>query len=325
MAVSLLRRLAADAPTPVYAVAGRGGRDAVRSLRLDDGLDLVASPRHATVLLVVGAVSEEQVDALRQVHDQVGEPRGAVWWSGAAPDDAMRGALPDAIHVQEGAAAAARRVHRALLMGERPSSAVLGPGENPTDWQGVGPHGQGGKGMMGGTPYGRSMAMTGEDIRDGLQLDRVPVALGPFHAALPHGVVLDVELQGDVVVDCTAWLPTPPWLGEPIDARGMDPTLAWVADLAVAHGLPDRARRLLGLDADDRSAVSAALGSVRRALRPALQGVAVVDGEDALARLDRRLSGDRGAPDPAAYRAELDRHLPGMEWSEAVTAVWSLR
>ena len=51
------------------------------------------------------------------------------------------------------------------------------PTTPPNAWRGVGDHGQGGEGMMGGMPYGRPMAMTAEDIRDGL-------AARPLHRPL---------------------------------------------------------------------------------------------------------------------------------------------
>lgn len=51
--------------------------------------------------------------------------------------------------------------------------------------------------MMGGEPYGRPMAMRAPD-RDGLELDRVPLRLGPFFPHLPPGLTLEVKLQGDV-------------------------------------------------------------------------------------------------------------------------------
>lgn len=43
------------------------------------------------------------------------------------------------------------------------------------------------------------MAMTGEDLRDGLQLDLVGVRIGPFLAWWwPPGLLLDLRFQGDL-------------------------------------------------------------------------------------------------------------------------------
>jgi hypothetical protein len=56
--------------------------------------------------------------------------------------------------------------------------------------------------MTGGTPYGRPLSGTAAD-RDGLQLDQLPVRLGPFFPVFPPGLVLDVKLQGDVLQEIT--------------------------------------------------------------------------------------------------------------------------
>src|SRR3546814_18792006 len=53
--------------------------------------------------------------------------------------------------------------------------------------------------MMGGKPYGRPMAMTDEDLRDGLALDAYTACFGPFLSVLPPGLLLELTLQGDVI------------------------------------------------------------------------------------------------------------------------------
>ncbi|MDP9022378.1 MAG: hypothetical protein M3N57_06700 [Actinomycetota bacterium] len=198
MAVSVGRRLAARAPVPVLAVAGAGARDALLGLRAADGVDPVHSPRHATVLLVGGVIPGELFDAVAHVHDQLPEPRSVVWWGG---DDAGTLGIDGTVAVAPDGdvLGTIQRVHGELVTGERPSTAPVGPAANPVEWRGVGPHGHGGEGMMGGQPYGRRMAMTGPDRRDGLQLDRVPLQVGPALPGFPPGLVLDVELQGDVI------------------------------------------------------------------------------------------------------------------------------
>ncbi len=90
----------------------------------------------------------------------------------------------------------------ALLLGSRASSPPLLPDVDPTPWRGVGPYGQGGKGMTGGVPYGRPLAGLADD-RDGLKLDRLELRLGPFLPVFPPGFVLDVNLQGDVVQEAS--------------------------------------------------------------------------------------------------------------------------
>lgn len=54
--------------------------------------------------------------------------------------------------------------------------------------------------MTGGVPYGRAMTGRAPD-RDGLELDQLPLRVGPFFAPFPPGLVLDVKLQGDVLQD----------------------------------------------------------------------------------------------------------------------------
>ena len=324
MAVSLLRRLAGAAPVSVFVVSGRGARPAVAGLRIDERIEVVDSPRHATVLLIAGEVPADHAPALRRIHDQLPHPRAAFWWTTDDPDPPVRETLPSIELVRDDVGARLVETHRGLLSGSRESTPAFGPGENPTQWKGVGPHGQGGDGMMGGTPYGRSMAMTGEDVRDGLQLDRVPLTLGPYHGALPPGMTLDLELQGDVIVDCSVRSPGTQTLGGqvPGDAHDVDARTLWVADLLRVHGLPDRSRQLLRT-AFDGGNVDGLLSRSRRLLVGALTGVGEIDGADALGRLDNIVAGDAG---PAASHLGhlLGEHLPGMEWSEAVTTAWTL-
>ncbi len=198
MAVSRLGNLATRAPVPVFAVAGIGARTALLGLRAHGRVELVASPRHATVLLVGGAVTEPLVETLAHVHDQVPEPRAVVWWGGEdAASLGISGTVTVATtgHVVD----VLVDVHRELLSGRRRSTPPVGPASNPVSWRGEGPHGQGGEGMMGGQPYGRAMAMTGPDVRDGLQLDRVTLPVGPALPGLPPGLRLELEVQGDVI------------------------------------------------------------------------------------------------------------------------------
>ena len=71
-----LDRLADAAPVPVVVARGLGGHAAVARLRADARVRVVASPRHATVLVVTGAIPHGHLDALAHVHDQVPSPRG---------------------------------------------------------------------------------------------------------------------------------------------------------------------------------------------------------------------------------------------------------
>lgn len=196
----LLRRFAATAPVPVYAIAGGGGAEVVDRLRVQPGLRLELGPRAANVLLVVGRPLPGQVAEIQRAHDQMSLPRAAVWWAGR--DDGPP-PLPDCVVLPPGADAAAvaaslRDVGTALLTGTRSSSAPVLPDVPPNPWRGVGPYAQGGKGMTGGAPYGRPLAGRAKD-RDGLQLDQLVVRIGPAFPVLPAGLALTVQLQGDVV------------------------------------------------------------------------------------------------------------------------------
>lgn len=203
--MSLLDALARSARPPVFCLVGDGGRRRARALRLDGRLRVVDSPRHATVLVIAGELPTALHEAARRVHDQLSTPRGVVVWNreGDQPPFASAVSVGDA----EEPGAAVLQLHRDLLTGRRASTPMLGRPENPVEWKGVGPHGQGGKGMMGGVPYGRAMAMTGDDLRDGLQLDRVAVTVGPFLPWMPPGMRLSVDLQGDVIQCLTPRVP----------------------------------------------------------------------------------------------------------------------
>lgn len=195
--------LAARAPVPVFVAACVGGGETARQLIGRDGIEVVASPRHASLLLVAGGITPALTDPLTQVHDQLPHPRATIWSSGA-PDEALWPTLPSTVP-----AIAADPVpllverYAALLRGDIASEPDLLPDRPANAWDGVGPFGQGGEGMMGGTPYGRPMAMTGAD-RDGLALDQLHLTVGPFLPGLPVGLALDVVLQGELVQEVSS-------------------------------------------------------------------------------------------------------------------------
>jgi len=288
---SLLGRLAAGAPVPVFVLVGRGGEvlaERLDRLSLDPRLRWVDSPRQANVLLVAGGAASRLLRPALRVHDQMSRPRATVWWLPAgerAPADlrlARRlGLAANRLIGGDGTeeAAAADRVaeaivrrHRELLVGVRASEPALLPDEEPAPWRGVGPFGQGGKGMMGGVPYGRPMAMRGAELRDGLELDRLSVRFGPFFPPLATGLVLDVALQGDAIQEVTigsnpfdrpAWRSDgdpQAWDGDPFAVALTRPVslaclerararhhLRWLARVLALHGLDALGRRVLGL------------------------------------------------------------------------------
>ncbi len=192
MAVGWLSRLASDAPVAVFAAVGRDAIERVEDLFLDPRIVRVASPRHADLLLVAGELRGEDQRALKTVHDQIPVPRVTLWWGGE-PLEEM--ASPVWVPLVDDALPHLLRLRSGRSVGE----PDLLPDAPPNPWRGVGPNGQGGKGMMGGVPYGRPMAMTHDDVRDGLQLDEMTVQIGPYLRSWPCGLVLEMALQGDVV------------------------------------------------------------------------------------------------------------------------------
>lgn len=338
MAVSgPLGRLAAAAPAPVFPLCGPGFRNRVEDLGLDGRVELVASPRHATVLLVAGDVPDDCEPAVHRIHDQLPRPRAALWWRGQAVDEI---------------AEEARDLHRRLVTGETGSEDDLLPDEPPNPWRGEGDHGQGGEGMMGGTPYGRPMAMTDDDLRDGLQLDALTVRVGPFLPVLPPGLTLELTLQGDVVQSAEVYR-APFTVELPGDEHTRAAScLRHVARLAALRELSRLARRLLAAARRLESGEAVDVGALRRAVRrsgllialppwlgrldPDLvgrlgghAGQAARGGGDVRSRVRQWLEdaaeppGDRapaGDPPPAETLGEL---LVGLEWGQCVAVLAS--
>ncbi len=285
MAIAWLRRLAAEAAPSIYPCIGPNMQPAVERLFLSRGMRRAASPRHAAILLVAGNMPERAREAVDRLHDQLPHPRTTLHWDGTDdPTDAL-----------------AER-WRALLAGEDESDRL--PDEPPNLWRGKGDHGQGGKGMMGGTPYGRPMAMTGEDVRDGLMLDRYTARFGPFAPMLPPGLVLEVTLQGDVIVAAEA-------RAAPFEQP---------AEAAEPHFCAARLLRLLGLDGDADRVLRGerARGLFRGGAVPRGLGE-VTEGNDVRTRLREWLAGR-----PGTYQApSLPSLIVGAEWHEAMLVLAS--
>ncbi|PEQ11538.1 hypothetical protein B2G71_17075 [Novosphingobium sp. PC22D] len=271
------------------------------------GISLQHSIRHAAILLVAGRYRDTDRSALCRLHDQLPQPRATAWWGAAPLTD-----VHDPVTIAEGddPVPQLRRLDRDLLRGARASEPDWLPDEPPNAWRGKGDHGQGGKGMMGGVPYGRPMAMMGEEMRDGLMLDAMTVTIGPFLRTLPPGLSLELTLQGDVIQQ--ARVATPAYSASGIASE----PLLRAARILELLGLPDLARRARISAArgdDDEGLVAAAR---RRGALLALPA----DLADVRARLDAALR--RGAaPDPGE-ECLVDR-LAGMEWQSALLRVAS--
>lgn len=275
--------LAASGPVPVFAVAGSGMRTAVQDLRLEPGVCLVDTPRAAAILLIAGPTADADAGALARIHDALPHPRATVAWRRSDPFDRREGPAA-AVVAGDDPLPALRATFRDLLLGRRASEPAILPDIDAVAWRAVGPYGQGGSGMTGGTPYGRPMAELGID-RDGLRLDNLPVTLGPFFPRLPAGFVLEAKLAGDVVTDVEIVtldstpsragsaspfiraLSVPVLIAELELARARD-HLRWLCDALIAQGMVALGRRALRLAHDvkggDGDRVRAFAGHLRR-------------------------------------------------------------
>ena len=321
MAMSPTHGLAAAGPAPVYAAVGRDMRDCVDDLFLLGGLRRVDTPRAAGVLLVAGGLRPEDAQALRRLHDQMPHPRGTCWWEATPFGDfghqtSCADAQPQMV-VQ-----AVAELNARLLRDPAASEPDLLPDEPPAPWQGMGAHGQGGEGMMGGKPYGRTMAMTEEDLRDGLQLDAFRLRIGPFAPMLPPGMVLELTLQGDVIQRAAVRqgpFPQRP----PSTPRAFLRKAARMLELLELPALAERCRRRAQHPGEpDASLLRAVRWSGALAAVPPGSGRIEALGTDARARLQLWLDGRDAVGE--ATPVHLDQLLPGLEWQEAMLVIASL-
>ena len=321
MAMSPTHGLAAAGPAPVYAAVGRDMRDCVDDLFLLDGLRRVDTPRAAGVLLVAGGVRAQDAQALRRLHDQMPHPRGTCWW-GATPfgDFGHHTSCADA--QPQSVVQALAELNARLLRDPAASEPDLLPDQPPAPWQGVGAHGQGGQGMMGGKPYGRAMAMTEEDLRDGLQLDAFQLRIGPFAPMLPPGMVLELTLQGDVI-QRAAVRQGPFTQPSPSTARAFLRPAARMLELLELKALAERCRRGAQHPGGPGNSLTRAVrwSGALAAVPPGLGRIEAL-GTDARARLQLWLEGSDAVGEPVQVR--LDQLLTGLEWQEAMLVIASL-
>ncbi|RKF22660.1 hypothetical protein D6851_05455 [Altericroceibacterium spongiae] len=269
-------------------------------------ISLQHSIRHAAILLVAGPYRDADRPALRRLHDQLPHPRATVWWGAVPLAEAQ-----DAVTIAQGdhPVARLRRLDRNLLRGERASEPDWLPDEPPNEWRGKGDHGQGGEGMMGGVPYGRPMAMMGEEMRDALMLDAMTITIGPFLRTLPPGLSLELTLQGDVIQQARVVTPAYPASG------GASEPLLRAARMLESLGLPDLARR-----AQISAMRDSAEGLLAAARRCGALLALPAELADVRARLEAALRGGT-APDPGEEWL-VDR-LAGMEWQSALLRIAS--
>lgn len=310
--MSLLQRVQSWAPVSVYPVIGQGGVALMEDIRLHPALRFAFSIRHASIMLVCGNIREEDQPALRQLHDQLPHPRATFWWCSEPLSEAVDTARDGSDDPIE----ALCQLDRSLRSGSRASEADWLPNDPPNPWHGKGDHGQGGKGMMGGVPYGRPMAMPDDDLRDGLVLDAMTFSIGPFAPMLPTGLSLELSLQGDVIQKVKVLRPA-----------YKEETLRKTSSLWQAADLLD----LLGLEAQamkcravvERSCFprhklfeAARRSGVFLAIPPNLGRVG---DSDVRSRLSSALLGDDCVLPPQT--PELAQLLVGCEWQEATLVI----
>jgi hypothetical protein len=308
MGMTWITRLAAGARLPVFIAMGDGAPGETLTLSRQSGLSVVDTPRAASILLVSGRMPNALTPYLHRLHDQLPHPRATLLWQ-SRPIPSM----PDAIAVaaDDDIGLAAADVFADVLAGNRASEPDILPDEPPAEWRGVGPHGQGGKGMMGGTPYGRPMAMTDDDIRDGLALDSYTADFGPFLPFFPPGLVLTLTLQGDVIQKVVVRHP-------PFDSDGTP-----LATLLRLLGLPALAIRSLGDRAGDpvlRRLIG--LSCARFAIPSGLGRLP--DESDVRTRFDRMTGTEPEAAWHDAGDTVLGSLLIGLEWHAAMLVLGSL-
>lgn len=310
-------------PVEVFVAAGADRWHETQALRGHEAVRLVTTPRHASVLLVAGTIPHAHREALDRVHDQMPHPRTVVTWEEID-------STTDAVE-----SIARLIVDRCESLFEDTSTSSPGrlADEDPNEWRGVGPFGQGGEGMMGGTPYGRAMAMTADD-RDGLALDQLSLQLGPFAGQLPGGLVADVALQGEVIQSIEFAVPadaivtsvdrnlTVPrrlqWLSHALHVQGLDPFAARAAGLARRAEFPDRATDL-----------GREFGRLRRrmkwtGLHSALRGVGPHGGIDTWERWTTHLNAIAAGLVDAGSRTPTPSETPTITASDLAATITGL-
>ncbi|WP_139312837.1 hypothetical protein [Acuticoccus yangtzensis] len=301
--------------TPVFVAAGGGVLGAVEALRLEPALTLVATPRAAQVLVVAGEQRPSDRIALARIHAQLFEPRATVWWRADRPSgfDFGTGA-PESVSDAAAfiSAQATQSEGEAILLDDGP----------PNPWEGVGPYGQGGNGMMGGTPYGRPMAMTTDDLRDGLALDAYSATFGPYLTQWPPGLIMETTLQGDVIQSVRI-----------VEAPLAQDLLAATPHLELARllrllELPALADRLVRAALADPARAAAGLARAVRwtGLLAAIPSALARDesGGDVRSRTAGRLDAlSAGRPADPAAPGDLAAMLIGLEWHEAALVLAS--
>ena len=167
------------------AVHGRGWR-------------LAESPASADALVVVGDLGPELRDVVERLWDAMPGPRARA----EAPVVDAEGALDDV------AAALLDPARQSEDASTRAPEPDLARDHGDMDHEGMDhgdmDHGDMDHGGMDMAPGGIPLAGGSDEDRDGLEMDELPLRLGPVLPGWPAGLVIDVALHGDLVVKASA-------------------------------------------------------------------------------------------------------------------------
>ncbi len=313
--IDLLTRAASSRAHVLVAEAPGAFRERVAVERALDqmGWCVAESVADADVLVVVGEPGETLAAVAEHVWAQMSEPRARLHVRAEIEVEVLLHQARE--QLREGVR---RLTGPEVRRGFTPSAEAMTHDEG--DHDGAGGHDH--SAMM---PDGIPLAEGAED-RDGLEMDQLHLPLGPVLAHWPAGLVLQVTLNGDVVVEAEVQqLATTGAASSPDDANVRAARLLDAAgSVLVLAGLPAdsaRARRLRDRCLDGEAVGGrevAGLGDRvgrRRVLRWVLHGLSAAGSHSRSEELHDRLTGlfERA-------RAELDGEAPPhvMQGAEAL-------
>lgn len=213
-----------------------------RALR-DLGWVLAWSPADADMLAVCGTPAGAEADAAERLWHQLPGPRARVQLDD--PQDVSE-ALVAAAAALEDRAAQEGLAHDADMAAQM-NAQGSGDADHSEMGHGDMDHGHMDHGEMSmGGPAGIPLAEGASEDRDGMEMDAWHVVLGAGLPAWPAGLVLQVELHGDVVTDLVVLeepLPHPPHEA-PLQAALLFDAAASVLELAGWSLAASAARRL---------------------------------------------------------------------------------
>lgn len=256
------------------------------------GWRLAESPASADVLLVVGEPGTELAEVVAGLWDAMPGPRARVDLAvGADPESALDTAVASLLDPHAQAQDAAGRTVPDLPADETEHDGMDHDGMDHGGHDGMDHGGHDGMdhGDMEMAPDGIPLAEGTEDDRDGLEMDALPVRLGPVLPHWPAGLVLDVTLHGDLVAGAAARFLGPagedsPAIADPavLSARHCDDVVAvlalvgWADGASLARSARDTLLERHGGDARDTLLDLRHQVARSRTLRWSLGGVGVV-------------------------------------------------